>query len=268
MEGLMLGWIWWILKKIQGVNGRIIKVLATIDLEKPLLRGTTISLGGRTRLVDFKYEQLMGFCYYCGLVGHSERGCEKEHVDIQKEVVTEGQYGDWLRAYDRRPLGKKFEERGSNSPFPPEKREGTERDHLDKSGAVDYEGVVQKDHQNKSGAVVLEGDVQMEDILLNQDTREKGNLTYSEEWCNKDDEERAAINGNDEEDPRLIWVSQLVDSENKRWKKDLILQNFNLIDAEAILKIPLNRMEMDDDLWYQAFFCGSFILFGAGWSFG
>lgn len=44
-------------------RGRQIKILATINLEKPLLRGTTIKLDQKVCWVDFKYEQLAIFCY-------------------------------------------------------------------------------------------------------------------------------------------------------------------------------------------------------------
>ncbi|GER26244.1 hypothetical protein STAS_01885 [Striga asiatica] len=49
-------------------------------------------------------------------------------------------------------------------------------------------------------------------------------------------------------DPNLIWVSQLMDIDNRRWKRNLILRNFHILDAEAILRIPLNMLEENGDL--------------------
>lgn len=59
-------------------NGRVMKLLVDIDLGKPLLRGTKIKLETKTVWVDFRYEQLPTFCFYCRKVGHQERLCEEK----------------------------------------------------------------------------------------------------------------------------------------------------------------------------------------------
>lgn len=38
------------------------------------------------------------FCYYCGIVGHSEKVCDQKIDDSRKDMVGEGEYGEWLRA--------------------------------------------------------------------------------------------------------------------------------------------------------------------------
>lgn len=86
-------------------NGRILKLLVEIDLKKPLLRGTRIRLEEEVAWVDFKYEQLPGFCFYCGLVGHLEKSCEQKMLEAKESDLCEGQYGEWLRASGR--LGQK-----------------------------------------------------------------------------------------------------------------------------------------------------------------
>lgn len=45
---------------------------STVNLDKPLLRGTNLKLNGAICWVDFKYEKLADFCYYCGHVGHTD----------------------------------------------------------------------------------------------------------------------------------------------------------------------------------------------------
>ncbi|KAK6148475.1 hypothetical protein DH2020_019387 [Rehmannia glutinosa] len=81
-------------------KGRFIKILAAVNLDKPLLRGTHISLGQKSIWVEFKYENLLTFCFYCGHVGHPERLCGKRKQDFSTENLQCGQYGEWLRAGD------------------------------------------------------------------------------------------------------------------------------------------------------------------------
>lgn len=78
--------------------GRYMKILAVVNLDKPLYRGTNIKCNNRSVWIDFMYEQLATFCYYCGRVGHLERNCSKKKMDIHSKMVKDDQYGEWLRA--------------------------------------------------------------------------------------------------------------------------------------------------------------------------
>ncbi|CAA0837934.1 Unknown protein [Striga hermonthica] len=80
------------------ITGRWIKILVQIDLNEHLLRGTKIKLGRELIWVDFRYENLQSFCYYCGLIGHSERECTRKKEDIKENKRNPGQFGDWLKA--------------------------------------------------------------------------------------------------------------------------------------------------------------------------
>lgn len=75
-------------------KGRFLKILAEIDLNKPLLRGSKIQFQGKEVWVEFKYENLATFCFYCGRVGHAERTCSRRMCDAKERKVLEGQYGD------------------------------------------------------------------------------------------------------------------------------------------------------------------------------
>ncbi|KAK6136615.1 hypothetical protein DH2020_029648 [Rehmannia glutinosa] len=86
------------------IKGMHIRILADINLDKPLLRGTNIKLGEETHWLDFRYENLQGFCFYCGLVGHSEKGCQSRREDLRKNDFKEDQFGDWLRAQESSPF--------------------------------------------------------------------------------------------------------------------------------------------------------------------
>lgn len=79
-------------------RGRHMKILASVNLEKPLLRGTKIQFSTKSVWVDFRYEHLAVFCYYCGRVGHLEKNCVLKRGDISSGSVKQDQYGEWLRA--------------------------------------------------------------------------------------------------------------------------------------------------------------------------
>ena len=48
--------------------------------------------------VSFKYEKLTNFCYWCGMVSHNEKECEKWLVGKGSNSYAKQEYGAWLRA--------------------------------------------------------------------------------------------------------------------------------------------------------------------------
>lgn len=92
-------------------RGRYIKILAIVNLNKPLSRGTNIKLNNVACWVNFKCEQLATFCYYCGRIGHSDRLCVKREEDLRKKELKEGQYGDLLKGVSGRISSKESEGR-------------------------------------------------------------------------------------------------------------------------------------------------------------
>ena len=64
--------------KKEMVGGDFVCVRVRIDVSKPLSRGRRVVLDEGTEIwVSFKYEKLSNFCYWCGLVTHDEKECEK-----------------------------------------------------------------------------------------------------------------------------------------------------------------------------------------------
>ncbi|MCI00644.1 zinc CCHC-type-like protein, partial [Trifolium medium] len=68
--------------------GKFLRVKTTIDLRKPLKRGTVIKYQGKSLRVYFKYERLPTFCFVCGKIGHLIKDCE----DVEDKDETE--FGD------------------------------------------------------------------------------------------------------------------------------------------------------------------------------
>uniref|UniRef100_A0A803MNU3 Uncharacterized protein n=1 Tax=Chenopodium quinoa TaxID=63459 RepID=A0A803MNU3_CHEQI len=48
--------------------------------------------------IDIKFERLADFCYYCGLLDHRDKECEKKEVDGDEKLEVVYQYGPWMRA--------------------------------------------------------------------------------------------------------------------------------------------------------------------------
>lgn len=71
-------------------KGRYISILAEVDLNKSLLRGTKIRFQGQTVWVEFKYEKLVSFCFNCGRVGRLERSCLVRTGDAKAGQLREG----------------------------------------------------------------------------------------------------------------------------------------------------------------------------------
>lgn len=89
-------------------EGMYVKLLVKVDLSKPLIRGTKIRFENEVCWVNFKYDLLHFFCVSWGRVGHGEKVCETKMLDVSKNALNEGQFGEWLRATNGRsgPKGK------------------------------------------------------------------------------------------------------------------------------------------------------------------
>lgn len=82
--------------------GRFLRTKVTINLTKPLKRGTIIRYNGKDLMVFFKYERLPTFCFMCGRIGHQLSGCDdteghdgEDFEEIEKKDLL---FGPWLRA--------------------------------------------------------------------------------------------------------------------------------------------------------------------------
>lgn len=83
-----------------GSQGLIPKAVVLIDVSKPLTLGAYLDTdddNGKV-WVDFKYEKLPIFCYYCGKIGHEEQGCLELMKDERENNVHSFKYSHTLEA--------------------------------------------------------------------------------------------------------------------------------------------------------------------------
>lgn len=86
-----------IILKNRSKNGLLLKLLVEVELEKPLLRGTKLKFDNEFVWAEFRYEKLPTFYFYCEIVGHREKSCDRKMHDSMNSSINEGQYGEWMR---------------------------------------------------------------------------------------------------------------------------------------------------------------------------
>jgi hypothetical protein len=96
----------------------IIKIKVAINVHKPITSGIHLSNPtDGTCWVDFRYEKLPQVCFQCGLLGHSDKLCRNQALNIE----TLAPLGPWIRStqYGRRKMDtkdRKFYSNPSQSP--------------------------------------------------------------------------------------------------------------------------------------------------------
>ncbi|KAM0931051.1 hypothetical protein ACQ4PT_000556 [Festuca glaucescens] len=92
-------------------EGDYVRVRASIEVAKPLIRFVPLNLAGTERkLLHVKYEKIGYFCDVCGIMGHDMEECG-DGMHSEKEI----QYGKWMIAKRRSQLPGQgfFRARGS-----------------------------------------------------------------------------------------------------------------------------------------------------------
>ncbi|KAH7862150.1 hypothetical protein Vadar_000729 [Vaccinium darrowii] len=103
-----------VMAKLNGNQGRCLRVKVELDIKKPLPRGKKIyTANWEPVLVPFQYEKLPFFCHYCGVVGHDDRACLGKYNDMKAGILKENQYGGWLKAS---PVKASFRRRAEKRP--------------------------------------------------------------------------------------------------------------------------------------------------------
>ncbi|XP_075661571.1 uncharacterized protein LOC142631309 [Castanea sativa] len=78
--------------------GPFLRIRVDIDITKPLMRGKMLQVEGMEEgWVHFKYKRLPIYCYWCGILGHEERECNKAKRGCITVEEDDFQFGPWLR---------------------------------------------------------------------------------------------------------------------------------------------------------------------------
>lgn len=86
-----------------GVLREFLRVSVYILLDKPLKRRMKLKKSDSNWCwVYFKYEGVPTFCFICGLIGHSDKFCEKLFDMVEEKI--EKPFGSWMRAEPRRKM--------------------------------------------------------------------------------------------------------------------------------------------------------------------
>lgn len=68
---------------------KYLRVRIVVDITQPLCRGRSVRMGGgKAGWVDFRYERLPIFCYWCGIPEHDDRDCPL-WISSKKSLGTE-----------------------------------------------------------------------------------------------------------------------------------------------------------------------------------
>ena len=85
-------------KGIKTDQARFLRIRVEVPLDRPLRRGGPIvNSKGDEAKVAFRYENLVGWCFACGRIGHDMKECESA-IKMDKNKKP---YGDWLKAGTR-----------------------------------------------------------------------------------------------------------------------------------------------------------------------
>ncbi|KAM0852267.1 hypothetical protein ACQ4PT_051867 [Festuca glaucescens] len=80
-------------------EGDYVRVRASIDVNKPLIRFVPLNVGVR-KMLQVKYEKIGFFCDVCGVMGHDLEECG-DGIHAEEQI----QYGKWMIAKRRTQLG-------------------------------------------------------------------------------------------------------------------------------------------------------------------
>jgi hypothetical protein len=91
----------------------IVKIKVAINVHQPISAG--IHVGNPTdgtSWVDFRFEKLPQVCFHCGLIGHSDKQCKNQAINMD----TMTPLGPWIRSnqYGRRKMAEKDRQFFSN----------------------------------------------------------------------------------------------------------------------------------------------------------
>ncbi|KAL3521886.1 hypothetical protein ACH5RR_014720 [Cinchona calisaya] len=135
------------------------------------MRGTKVKCNGTLRWVNFKYGRCPDFCYNCGIIGHSEKGCYS--YGNNNQYAKDNQFGPWLRVGANKQMHDNKEEKKQG--YDEGKREATSSEILNKEPNREAEqspvceGIIEERVRSAIGTTGSTGETE-EERQVNQDT--------------------------------------------------------------------------------------------------
>ncbi|KAF4359542.1 hypothetical protein F8388_003545 [Cannabis sativa] len=86
--------------------GKYLKVLVDVEVEKPLFSGCFFDVAsGIKKWIQIKYEKIGILCYFCGCLGHQQRGCKlTSPVTVSNsDGIPFPMFGPWLSTLSSYP---------------------------------------------------------------------------------------------------------------------------------------------------------------------
>lgn len=80
-------------------NAAYVRARILVPLYNPLLSGWWFRRAKMDPVwIEFRYENLPFFCFYCGRISHDESQCSLHRKDMETKVEVCDQFGTWIRA--------------------------------------------------------------------------------------------------------------------------------------------------------------------------
>lgn len=178
-------------KNFQSIWRQFMRIKVALNVHKPLKGQMRIKKqGGEWVWVKFKYERLPSFCFYCGIIGHSEKFCEKlfdnagtaenrkydASIRAPMRNQTNAVKNQWLRNDEGGRLGRTTVEEGGEDDrgiVADDKRYPTKSGIAQKVGGKIGDVT---DNVNKGGSKDNTGEKDMENIFSTITERENSNV--------------------------------------------------------------------------------------------
>lgn len=97
--GKTLGMVSKLEREMDMIGGDFLQVRVEVDVSKPLCCGRKVVLDDEEEVwVSFKYEKLPNFCYWCGMVCHDDKDCDRWLSSKGSLPLNSQEFGAWMRA--------------------------------------------------------------------------------------------------------------------------------------------------------------------------
>ncbi|KAM6583826.1 hypothetical protein CsatB_010828 [Cannabis sativa] len=218
-----------------GVWRDYLRVRTTINVEKPLKKKMTLERkNGQTCTVQFKYEDLPTFCFICGVLGHSERFCDRL-FDTPAELIKK-MFDLSLKAAPRRrqhTIGSPWLRSGANYRGPVTGGGESTQAGVSRNihGEENNQGLIANLHNIGNPQQIIRGDVPH---FVEKDPKAK---------------DKSIQGGNDVASEVILSNNALLVVENKRRRTDVAKELGESVDGPNTPLVGLGNISNDNGIF-------------------